>query len=121
MLIEFMAEGLSFEAFAGHVRVHKDTLYNWEKLFPEFSEAKKLGFSRNLEFWERMGVNGAMGKIDKFNVTTWIFNMKNRHRWRDQQVTQHEFKMNDKLIIDLSGKSFDDISGASEADSIPQE
>ncbi len=48
-LILHCKKGLSYEAFAGVVDVCVDTLYEWEKVHPKFSEAKKrlllsLGF-----------------------------------------------------------------------------
>ena len=84
-LIKHMAEGLSFEAFAGEVGVSLDTIYNWAKEHPEFSEAKKTGTSKCRAFWEKMGRNGAGGKLKGFQGGTWIFNMKNRFSWVDKQ------------------------------------
>lgn len=116
-----MEKGYSFQSFAADLRVNVDTLYNWEKLFPQFSDAKKIGQALSMKFWEGLGIAGTVGKVKNFNVTAWIFNMKNRHGWRDKMVQEHQVKMSDKLVIDLSGKSFDDLSGASETDSISQE
>lgn len=84
-LIEHMAKGLSFEAFAGELGVCLKTLYNWES-HPDFLQAKGIGFQRNRLFWESMGVAGAAGKIPGFNATSFVFNMKNRfpREWRDR-------------------------------------
>ena len=84
-LIEHCKQGLSFEAFAGSIPVHKDTIYEWAKKYPEFDEAKRTGAALSLLFWEKLGVAGAVGKVPGFNPTTWIFNMKNRFGWRDRQ------------------------------------
>jgi hypothetical protein len=115
-LIKHMETGMSYASFAGVVRCNVDTLYNWEKLNQEFSEAKKIGMALNMHFWEKMGIAGTAGKVKNFNVTAWIFNMKNRHAWGDRTITEHEVKMSDKLVIDLSGKGFDDLSSAPQAD-----
>jgi hypothetical protein len=84
MLIQHMADGLSFEAFAGVVHKSKDTLYQWVKKHPEFADAKKKGDAESLLFWEKMGITGMVGKLKGFNVAAWIFNMKNRHGYRDR-------------------------------------
>ncbi len=83
MLADHMAEGFSFESFAGHedVLVNVDTLYEWVKKHEEFAEAKKLAFSRNRLSWERIMFAGDM------HPTLAIFNMKNRFpkEWRDRK------------------------------------
>lgn len=78
-----MKQGLSFESFAAVIGVNQDTLHEWAKVQPEFSEAKKEAYSHSLLFYERMGVAIMAGKMPKANVAAWIFNMKNRFKWRD--------------------------------------
>jgi hypothetical protein len=38
-IVEFLAKGHSVGAFAGHVGVHRDTVYEWAKTFPKFDDA----------------------------------------------------------------------------------
>lgn len=84
-LIAHMSKGFSFQSFAAIADVHLDTLYEWAKVHPEFSEAKNVAFQKNLLFWEQEGIKGLWGsEKERFNSTVWIFNMKNRHRWRDR-------------------------------------
>ena len=95
MLIEHMREGLSFESFGGVIGKCKQTLYNWEKEFPEFLDARKQGDVLGLLYWEKVGRDGLHNETIKdgdgttvtrsINPTIWIFNMKNRHKWRDKQ------------------------------------
>ena len=82
-LIIHMAKGLSFESFGAAVGVNQDTLHEWAKVHTPFSEAKKEAWSQNLLFWEEIGIKGMTGKIPGFNATIWIFNLKNRFKWRD--------------------------------------
>lgn len=98
MLIEHMQSGLSFESFAAIADVHKETLYEWANVHPAFSEAKKKGFSKNLLYMEKLGQQGMWNDKDgaQFNTTNWIFQMKNRHRWRDR----HEVETVDKTDIE---------------------
>jgi hypothetical protein len=91
-----MKSGMSFEAFAGHpeVLVCRDTLYQWAKDYPEFSYAKKEGSEAGKFFLEATGIKGLHGKIPGFNVTAWIFMMKNRCGWRDRVEMQENINLN---------------------------
>lgn len=84
-LIEHMKEGYSYESFAAIVETHKQTLYNWEKKYPEFLDAKKQAFDHCRLFWEKHGVQGMWGGKE-FSAPVWIFNMKNRfhQEWKDK-------------------------------------
>lgn len=88
MLIDHMASGLSFESFSAETNPFacERTLYNWVEQYPDFFQAKTEAFALNRKFWEKLGIAGTVGKIQGFNVTGWIFNMKNRFRaqWHDQ-------------------------------------
>jgi hypothetical protein len=79
----FMADGYSFEAFAGHIGVCHDTLNEWAKVHPEFSVAKNVAISASRKWWDQVGRAGMTGKIKGFNATVWVFSMKNRFGWRD--------------------------------------
>jgi len=120
MLIKHMGEeGLSYETFAAVIEVNKDTLYEWEAVHPEFSEAKKLAFEKNRAFWEKIGTAGMVGKIPGFNATVWIFNMKNRHGWRDRIETENKHEVSGQInlnshIVDFIEKNED---GEAEEDS----
>jgi len=84
MLISHMAQGFSFDSFGAEINKTRDTLYRWEKRYPEFKEAKQLGFVLCRKWWENLGRGGAAGKIKNFNAAVWIFNMKNRFAWKDR-------------------------------------
>jgi hypothetical protein len=101
-LVKHMKGGLSYESFAGEVGVTRATLYEWEGRHKAFSDAKKLGETSSLLWWEQIGKMAMLGQdlVDKksgqrlslknFNATLWIFNMKNRHGWRDKQEIHAE-------------------------------
>ena len=97
MLLEHQAKGLSFASFAGLVKVTHETLNEWAKKYPDLSAAKKKGNSECLLFWERMGIQGAAGKLKGFNTAAWIFQMKNRFQWRDR--TPEEVKEDRRPIV----------------------
>lgn len=89
-LLTHMGEGLSFESFASEIGVHRDTLYEWAKQYPDFSDAKKRGTDLALKWWERIGQAGMVGKIKGFNAAVWIFSMKNRFKWSDRLAVDDE-------------------------------
>ena len=95
MLIEHMKGGLSFEAFGAVADCAEDTLYEWKKVHPEFSEAYKKGLSYSLMHWEEMGHD--MTLAGQGNSATWIFNMKNRFKWKDR----HDVTTDDKELKGL--------------------
>ena len=90
-LVKHMSEGLSFESFAAQCDCSIECLYNWTRIHPEFSEAKKRATAKSLEFWEKMGRSGVAGKLKGFNVTAWIYTMKCRFKeqWGDKQEVSH--------------------------------
>lgn len=62
-LVEHMRMGNSFESFGAVCGSHRDTLYEWEKVHPEFSDAKKTGKELSLKFYEDMGKMIATGQL----------------------------------------------------------
>lgn len=86
MLIEHMSKGFSFETFAAVIDVNQDTLHEWAKVNPIFSEAKKTAFLKCRYFWENIGIEGLwnepLGRT--LNTGVWVFNMKNRFKWSDR-------------------------------------
>ena len=96
-LINHMASGLSFEAFAGFLSVSKQTLYNWADANPEFLDAKRIGTEKCRFYWEQLGVDHIVNS-DKTSLNTgvYVFNMKNRfpEEWKDKKEVDntHDFK-----------------------------
>lgn len=117
-LIEHMSKGYSFETFGPSIGVATSSTYRWltdeasddEKTKHNkemFREAKKRATDECRLFWERMGIGGAMGRIPGFNVTAWIFNMKNRFTWRDKVETVGEVKVKPYIIERPGGDSIE--------------
>ena len=108
LLIEHMAQGLSFESFAGTIGVSRRVLWDWEKQNPDFLHAKEVGLEKSRIFWERLGIDHIINKSDSesfgggggnsssrsLNASVWIFNMKNRFAWRDKQPDEHDVVIN---------------------------
>ena len=101
MLIDHMAQGYSFESFAGLIKTSRQTIYTWTKDYRPFLDAKREGTQQAMLWWERMAMAGMAGKIKGFNSTVWVFSMKNRFGWRDkmsidtEQEDSYEFTEDD--------------------------
>lgn len=97
---EHLASGLSKGSFP---LADWDTVEAYMKEFPEDFPPEKVSEAMRHQklVWERLGMNGAMGEVDGFNATAWIFNMKNRFpaEWRDKQVNEHVGKDDSELKI----------------------
>lgn len=77
-----MKKGFSYETFAALLSVSRETLYEWERVHPEFSDTKSQAMELSQYFWESEGLKG-MNNPREFNGTLWMFNMKARFGWRD--------------------------------------
>jgi hypothetical protein len=108
-LIEHLKDGLSFEAFAGVIGVNQDSIHEWAKKHPKFSEAKKIGLGFGLLWWEKVGKAAMIGNKSpgfdpsKFNATIWIFTMKNRFGWRDKEQIDHNIRTADGFEFTRKG------------------
>lgn len=71
-----MAQGLSFESFAGDRNVCVKTLYTWTKEHKSFLHAKRVGEAKCLAWFEKVGKAGLAGK--QLNTINWLFQMKCR-------------------------------------------
>ena len=89
-IIEVGRLGGSKDKMASAIGVHLDTLYDWAEKHADFSEAIKEATQLSKVWWENFGQVSALGMVDGFNSTTWIFNMKNRfpETYRDVKITE---------------------------------
>jgi transposase-like protein len=90
-VIEFLAKGHSVAAFAGHISVNRDTVYEWAEQHPEFKAAKDIGINAATKWWEDRLIDSALNGKAGGNVTAIIFGLKNRaHKdWSDRIVSEH--------------------------------
>jgi len=64
-LIEYMRKGYSFSTFGGEIKVGRDTLHDWMRIYPEFKEAAQIGEALSQKFWETLLIQGSMGILPK--------------------------------------------------------
>lgn len=114
-LVSHMAEGLSFESFAGVLEVSKQTIYDWTEANKDFLDAKEVGTEKSRIFWEKLGIDHIINKSDSYgegqstsrslNSSAWIFNMKNRFKWRDKQPDEADTIINN--VTNMSDEDLD--------------
>lgn len=47
------------------------------------TEDIRAAMRESRQLWEKVGLNGTLGKIKNFNAASWKFNMQNRFKWKD--------------------------------------
>ena len=98
MLIEHMRGGLSYLSFAGKVEVAFKTLFEWEKDYPEFKEAKEVGMALSILWDESLLNKGTEGKVRGYNAAAHKWKMTNRYKWSDR--SEVEYKTTEKMDLD---------------------
>lgn len=81
MLIKHMSDGLSYDSFGALVDCGRQTLYDWEKRYPEWKKAKSIAMNKCLLFWEMMGRDGIEKGSRDFNGAVYNFTMSARFKW----------------------------------------
>lgn len=102
---KYINEGgfLTIAGLAVYMGINKDTLYEWVKRYPVFSDSIK----EVKEIQEHMIVSGAME--GEYNPTMGIFLLKNNHGYKDRQevaVSTPETKL-DKMMGELEADEQD--------------
>ena len=77
-IISLMAEGRSLDGCASILGVNPDSLYQWQKIHPEFSEAVHKGRAAATSYWESRLIAVAMGRPGNAQLIQWA--LRNRSR-----------------------------------------
>lgn len=114
-------DGLTDEQIAANIGVRRETIYDWKKRFPNFSNALKkgkevidrqvenallksaLGYEYEEDGMTKDGAVVPLRKVAHPNTTALIFWLKNRKPldWRDKQEIHHEGQQQVKIVNDL--------------------
>ena len=101
-LVQLMGDGLSKTAACAELGIRTETLYQWAKEKPEFSDAVKKAEEVCAHWWEDKGRDAMQGRIEGFNATTFVWMTKNILNWRDKQdVTSNEETIS--INVNLNG------------------
>lgn len=101
---KYMAKGHSKQAVAGKLGISRDTLYEWCRKYPKFSDTIKVGEMKSLQYWEELGMKAMMGKVKGFKPSFWIFTMKARFGWRDNSPVKSMDDDIDKIEKEIEAK-----------------
>lgn len=108
MLLEHMSEGFSYETFAAKIDTCRQTLYNWEKEYPEFLDTKRIAIEKCQLWWEKRGMDLYSSKEGpNLQASLWMFQMKARFRWKDQDPKGDEQDKNRPLTLEDKRKLLD--------------
>ena len=90
---EMFLSGCGVEQVADSLGVATSTVYEWEKSYPDFSEAIKVWTTAR---------DAALYKLAKtLPPAIWIFMTKNMLHWRDTQDVKHSGAVDSKLIVEF--------------------
>jgi hypothetical protein len=112
-VIKYCAEGYSLTAFAGSIRVSRDTITEWEAKHPEFSAAGKIARAARAQWWEgKLRAAGTSPKSSSGRTVSIIFALKNvdPREWSDQTIHRHvgfdggavRVERVERMVIDVS-------------------
>jgi hypothetical protein len=91
--IELFSEGKSVIQIAAELNVSRDTVYEWQKVYPEFSDSIKKGMTKSEAYWEHL-LQGAAAGLVNVNSAALIFLLKNRFQWKDRIEQDIDLKGN---------------------------
>ena len=86
-IIDYMGQGYSKTAFAGHIGVSRETIYEWGRTHEEFSDATKRAEAARTGDLESRLLDPSRGTP----VAAAIFALKNAapEEWRDKREVEH--------------------------------
>ncbi len=90
LIIDTMSKGDSLTQFAALIGVARETVYDWGRKIPQFSDAIKKAKTMCEAHWERVGTEAMYmgGKDNPFQPSMYIFKMKARFGWKDRQDSE---------------------------------
>lgn len=94
-IVEFMTSGKSVVQFAASIRVCKDTVYEWVKVHPSFSDSYKLARTMCEASWQGKLENFMLdNKCNSPLVKLWFANM---FGWTDKVENNTTVSVGDQL------------------------
>lgn len=98
MVIEDMAQGYSLTAFAGKIRVSRDTVYEWIKQHADFSDAVNRARPARTRAYETRLMAARSGA----EAASAIFGLKNADpvEWREVRSVQHDVNVKVEQLTD---------------------
>lgn len=88
LAIEFFKDGKSMAEFARHLDVARSSVFEWMKLYPDFSNAVNKAVEYSEAEWIAWGRQN-IGNKD-FNARLYELNMMNRFSWMRKAEQKHD-------------------------------
>jgi hypothetical protein len=88
-VLELSKDPISLANVAVELDVHVDTLHDWSKKYPIFSEALKSYRMRLEDKMIKFGHEMMKNSKDK-SAPTWVFMMKNMCKWKDKDDSEYK-------------------------------
>lgn len=106
-IVDYMGQGYSLTAFAGHIGHHRETLLNWGREHAEFFDAIKRGKAARTRCLEEGLLSSEVGP----RVTARIFALKNAapEEWKDKVAIVGGGPGDAPVRVDLSGLSDEEL------------
>lgn len=101
VMLKMASNGKSFAQVAAHLGVSQQSLWDWARMYPEFSEAMMRAKTLAQAYWEEWGEMGMQG-VPGFNVNLWDKVTKARFRedYRERVEVGHVNPYGGPLEID---------------------
>jgi hypothetical protein len=111
-VIEYMGQGYSLTAFAGHIRQSRDAVYEWVRTHSDFSHAVARARSARITALEAKLLRSRKGA----ETSAAVFALKNAcpDEWRDVRHTEHTHALSPRTLTDAQLEAI--AAGASPAD-----
>ena len=114
-LIKWMGKGKSYITWgAKHdPRIATSTQYNWEKDFPEWKEAKRIGYALGLDYYENLLQSVMLGIVPgelkalgskNINLTAVIFTLKTRFHNQYGEISKVDHSNKDGTLNNQMSK-----------------
>ena len=99
-LIEWSKDGHSLVWIGSQLDVTRETLYEWGRVHPEFSDAMNVGRAHCQAWWEQKGRDGLADP--RFNAALWSKNMGPRFKQDWSEKSQLEITGKDGGPVEQS-------------------
>ncbi len=97
-VIDYMGQGYSLSAFAGSIKMDRQSIYRWMSEHPEFSHAVSRARMTRVAALETKMLRATKGA----QASTSIFALRNADpsEWRDMRTVQHDHTLNVQTMSD---------------------
>jgi len=101
-MAEAIEKGMFIEELAAHLRISRETIYQWEQEFPEFSDTvKELREAAQRKVAQLLASHATEDRPGNASVA--IFIAKNVLGWRDRQEVEQTVTKKSRIRLTIGG------------------